>query len=37
LPTLAASEFSISDPPTLTSLNTCRPTSWRICFGGALR
>ena len=23
--------------PTLTSLDTCRPTSWRICFGGALR
>jgi hypothetical protein len=21
----------------LTSLDTCRPTSWRICFGGALR
>jgi hypothetical protein len=30
--------FGVLDlrPATLTSLNTCRPTSWRICFGGAL-
>ena len=34
-----ARSFGVLDlrPPTLTSLNTCRPTSWRICFGGALR
>ena len=37
LPMLAASGVLDLRPADADGLYTCRPTSWRICFGGALR